>query len=470
MRRYWLVLCWLGSAAARAFALQGGAAPPPSAAAQNPSPMVEESRSHERLKPRSLGGITRSFIGPAAKPVELWIPERALEAERIDLVIHFHGAAWLPQQAVARLDDGRVSATLNLGSGGSTYGRPFADPTTFDSLLSGIVREVANARAPASMARPSLGAITLTGWSAGYGAIRAILREPRHFARVQQVLLLDGIHTGYLPEGSVLATGGALDTVNLAIFAEFARAAVRGEKRFVITHSEIFPGTFASTTECTNWLLRSIGVPRRPVLLWGPRGLQQTSAASAGGFELIGYAGNSAPDHVDQLHALPELLARMLRAPTAPFDPRFVGSWRLEARTDSSARGVEPADGPLGARPIALLFYDAAGNVSAQLMAPDRGAGAVPKRTAPRRQSGSAVDPNNSAASDGYDAYFGRATFDEKAGTVTHELVGALSPADVGRRLVRHVAFRGDTLVLSFDTKRGDGRVVTRRLFWLRTP
>ena len=37
-------------------------------------------------------------------------------------------------------------------------------------------------------------------------------------------------------------------------------------------------------------------------------GLQQLSETRAGKFLLIGYAGNSAPDHVDQLHALPEYL------------------------------------------------------------------------------------------------------------------------------------------------------------------
>jgi hypothetical protein len=42
--------------------------------------------------------------------------------------------------------------------------------------------------------------------------------------------------------------------------------------------------------------------------------MQQLSAVRAGGFELLGFAGNTAPDHIDHLHAMPELLAR-LRAP-----------------------------------------------------------------------------------------------------------------------------------------------------------
>jgi hypothetical protein len=126
-------------------------------------------------------------------------------------------------------------------------------------------------------------------------------------------MLLDGMHTSYVPDATPIASGGTLDTTNLVAFASFARAAVRGQKRFIVTHSEIFPGTFASTTETADWLLDALGLRSRPVLRWGPGGLQQLSEAHAGNFELLGFAGNSAPDHIDQLHAMPELLARLLR-------------------------------------------------------------------------------------------------------------------------------------------------------------
>jgi hypothetical protein len=111
----------------------------------------------------------------------------------------------------------------------------------------------------------------------------------------------------------VLADGGTLDTTNLTALATYARAAMRRESRFLVTHSEIFPGTFASTTETADWLLDAIGVRRRPILRWGPRGLQQLSEARAGQFLLRGYAGNSAPDHIDHFHAMPELLRELWR-------------------------------------------------------------------------------------------------------------------------------------------------------------
>jgi hypothetical protein len=278
--------------------------PPP--AAQSASPMVEQTRAHERLAPRDVAGTRRSFAGPGGKAVDVVVPP-GLRADSFDLVIHFLGAAWLPQQAVAALNDRTVSVVINLGAGSSAYERPFVDAAAFDSLTASVAREVTSVIGrPAHVAR-----MALVGFSAGYGAVRAILRDPRHFAVVDAVLLLDGLHTSYVPEGSLLATGGALDSTNLTTFASFARAAVRGEKRFVITHSEIFPGTFASTTETTDWLLRSLGLRRTPVLRWGPRGMQQLSEVQSGRFELLGFAGNSAPDHIDHLHALPELLRRL---------------------------------------------------------------------------------------------------------------------------------------------------------------
>ncbi|QJR35779.1 hypothetical protein [Gemmatimonas groenlandica] len=283
-------------------------APPPAPAPQQASPMVESTRLHERLTPRALGGTTRSFTGPAGKPVEIWIPDRVRSRDAFDVVVHFHGAAWLPEQAVAALESRTVAVVLNLGAGSGIYDRSFADPAAFDTLLATVTREVA-----AVTDRPSrVGRVTLVGFSAGHGAVRAILREPRHLARVDAVLLLDGMHTSYVPAGQVLAAGGMLDPLNLVSLTAFARAAAYGDKRMLITHSEIFPGTYASTTETADWTLLSMALVRKPVLKWGPRGMQQLSEVHARNFRVLGFAGTTAPDHIDQLHAMPELLKRLL--------------------------------------------------------------------------------------------------------------------------------------------------------------
>ncbi|MGZ5494388.1 MAG: hypothetical protein ACXW3E_13810, partial [Thermoanaerobaculia bacterium] len=105
-----------------------------------------------------------------------------------------------------------------------------------------------------------------------------------------------------------VAEGGKLDETKLAPFLRYAERAARGEKRFIFTHSEIFPGTFASTTETADYLLQQLGLKRTPVVQWGPRGMQQLSEARRGSFVVLGFAGNSGPDHIDQLHSLPEFL------------------------------------------------------------------------------------------------------------------------------------------------------------------
>ena len=281
--------------------------PLPAPTPQNPSPMVEHTRAHARLEAPGAVGTRRTFEGPLGKPVTVFVPHGTRRAGPLRLVVHFHGASFVPEHAVARLKKSAVLATVHLGAGSGLYERTFAEPSVYDSLLAAVAREASAALGGAADFRR----VTLSGFSAGHAAIRAILRDSAHFARVNAVLLLDGLHTGYVPEGRVLEKGGTLDERNLEPFVRFARAAVRGEKRLVVTHSEIFPGTFASTTETTDYLVAALGLRRAPVLRWGPGGMQQLSELRAGRLVICGFAGNSAPDHVDHFHGMPDFLLRL---------------------------------------------------------------------------------------------------------------------------------------------------------------
>jgi hypothetical protein len=118
------------------------------------------------------------------------------------------------------------------------------------------------------------------------------------------------IHTGYV-NGKPGLLESELEPDHLDIFLKFARYAVAGRKTMVITHSEIFPGTFARTTETADWLVAQLGLRRRAILRWGPSKTQQLSESRAGKFLLMGYAGNAAPVHVDEFHGLPEYLKRL---------------------------------------------------------------------------------------------------------------------------------------------------------------
>jgi hypothetical protein len=264
---------------------------PPGRPGQNPSPMVENTRSHPRLKKETPRG--RRF------PLEigtLFLPDGLKAEGTVPLFVHFHGAPWLPETAAAMHGKAAVIA-VQVGSGSGVYGKAFADPGRFARLL----------KEAETKAGVRFGPVGLTAWSAGYGAVRAILRVPEHYAAVRFVLLLDGLHASYV-QGQPAPRNSELIAADLDVFVRFADDAAAGRKQMLVTHSEVFPGTFASTTETADYLLGRLGLKRRATLEWGPARMQQLSEARQGGLRVLGYAGNSGPDHIDHLHALPEFL------------------------------------------------------------------------------------------------------------------------------------------------------------------
>jgi hypothetical protein len=262
---------------------------------QVPSPMVEHTRPHPRIKETSVPG--RRIELTSLKGARLFVGPLVKANKPVPLLIHFHGAPWMVERHAALSLPRAALITVQLGAGSSAYRRPFEQADLFRNILQ-------EARAQLHLTH-GWSSVTLSGFSAGYGAVRQILRSPEYFALVNNVLLLDGMHASYVPEGKPLADGGALDPNDLDSFISFAKEAVRGHKNFVITHSEIFPGTYASTTECADFLLSQLGIQNRPLLRQGPIGMQQLSAIDVRGCDLRGYAGNSAPDHIDFLHAMP---------------------------------------------------------------------------------------------------------------------------------------------------------------------
>jgi len=256
---------------------------------QSPSPMVENTRAHERQQQRPLDGERiQTPIG------DLLLPPGLKPGRKVSLVIHFHGAPWLAEQSVRQAMPKAAVLAVQVGAGSRVYDEAVRDPAVLPAILAALAHPVEH--------------LYLSGFSAGYGAIRAILRQPANAARVDGVLLLDGIHSGYDdPQEARQPTRADLDA-----YLTFAKAAQVGQKRLAILHSEIFPGSYASTTETTDWLLTQLGLRRKPVLRWGPLGMQIVSDSRSGHLRILGFAGNSAPDHVDMLHAMPWAL-KMLK-------------------------------------------------------------------------------------------------------------------------------------------------------------
>jgi hypothetical protein len=258
------------------------------------SPTLDQTRPRPRVTQTEIAG--RRVDLKSLPGATLFTTASVNPNKPVPLLIHFHGAPWLIETHIARSLPKAALITVQLGSGSSVYRRPFEKPELFRQLLD-------EARQALSPKRWS--SITLTGFSAGYGGIRQILRRPEYLAIVNNVLLLDGMHASYLPEGKPMAEGGQILESDVAAFVSFAREAIAGRKNFVVTHSQIFPGAYASNTETADYLLAQLGLKRRQKPLPGPMGMQQLSSLDKRGLHLRGYAGNTARDHVDFLHAMP---------------------------------------------------------------------------------------------------------------------------------------------------------------------
>jgi hypothetical protein len=133
---------------------------------------------------------------------------------------------------------------------------------------------------------------------------------------------------------------------------------------------------------------------------------------------------------------------------------RLIGAWRLLSyeTLDHTGRRGKPYAAAVG-----RLTYDEHGNMSGQVMRPDRARVEVGKGNAQTVR----------AAYIGYIAYFGSYEVAPDGTSVVHHVEGALNPEWVGGKQVRKLRFEGDLLVLSAEVRKA-GEIVTHTLIWER--
>jgi hypothetical protein len=134
-----------------------------------------------------------------------------------------------------------------------------------------------------------------------------------HFLRVHGA--------GYVPKRAAYDSGRPfiVAVVNLGSGSAVYENEFRDESTFprlvemiLITHSEIFPGSYASTTETADYLINALHLQRHAVLKSGPAGMQMLSETHRNGLTILAFAGNTAPDHIDHFHGLPVFLKMVL--------------------------------------------------------------------------------------------------------------------------------------------------------------
>jgi hypothetical protein len=269
--------------------------------------------------PKRLGKVgpvvvpASSKLEPLAEPVDIIRVGRRVhvprdcrtEDGRYDVLVHFHGAPESVIPAFQKSDLRAILVIVNLGIGSGPYERGYGQDGSLKILLER-VDAIVDKYCPnaGDNADRTLNRVALSAWSAGYGAIYRILGNEGDREIADAVLLADGLHSGFVNKFT-----REIKPVQMAAFDRFAEQAVRGNKLFAITHTQIATPNYASTTETANYLVKTHDLARTVRDEAGPRdGMRLTSRASKGLFSVEAYAGGDTDAHCDHLYAIGDTL------------------------------------------------------------------------------------------------------------------------------------------------------------------
>lgn len=243
----------------------------------------------------------------------LFIPNRWRPRHTVDLCVHFHGAVWHAIQE--HLDRGLKDPLLVFypGEGSTVYREAVEDPSHFERLLS-TIKPILEAKGLQRSAR--WGAIDVTSFSAGYGAVREWIRQPEVFKRLRRVVLGDSLY-GSLTEG---VDGRVPLWEHIVVWQPLVDAAVAGRKTFAVTVSEVPTPSYASSLECATALIemaRGKALPVTPGDLPATLDLDFPLKArfDKGNFHVWMYAGTDAQAHMTHARHIADVWKSLDRAP-----------------------------------------------------------------------------------------------------------------------------------------------------------
>ncbi len=283
----------------------------PRAAAAEPEPPALPAR---EIKPlgRPPPGTTVLQTNEGAWAT-LFLPDgwRVHPDGRAQLVVHFHTAAWFTiEEHLRRAGTASTLPLLNfaLGEGSATYGKPFQQPEHFQSWLRVVEKELVARGAPP---HTRLVDVDVSSFSAGYGAVREILKLATNQVVIRRIVLCDSLYGG-LATTNGLYPNRLVQAEHIDPWRTFAQAAVRGEKTFLLTTSDIETPRYASTRECGSALAAAVGVTFTNVSPnAGPAAREPVHPlirrADLGNFHVWNYAGTNAQAHLAHVRHLAEL-------------------------------------------------------------------------------------------------------------------------------------------------------------------
>ncbi|HKQ68296.1 MAG TPA: hypothetical protein VJT73_03115 [Polyangiaceae bacterium] len=218
-----------------------------------------------------------------------------------DVVVHFHGHDAV-RHAFVEAARGVVLVGIDLGNSSGPYEHAFESSAAFPALLEKVQRGLVKASGDA---RAHVRHLALSSWSAGYGAVKRILAQSK--GGIEAVVLLDSLHSGYEPRDD--GAGRSMHRVwgpPISAVADYAARAARGNVFLYMSHSEIVPPGYASTSQVADYLIDRVGGVRTPRQAMSPLGAELVSGFDRRGMHVRGYLGGDKPAHCAHVTLLAE--------------------------------------------------------------------------------------------------------------------------------------------------------------------
>ncbi len=255
--------------------------------------------------PMPRRAIARPEVPPAWVQLEiepgytLLVPQirHGPSSSSITLTIHFHGEPWFVLEEHLRRGSEEPLLCVTLGQGSSVYRVPFENQKKLSQLLEKVEKQL----------QKRVIALNISSFSAGYGAVREIVKSPEYRQMIRRIVLCDSMYASFAPGSTTQPAAEHMEP-----WIAFAKMAAKGEKTFVFTHSQVPTSTYANSASCANALIDAVGGPKVKV----PRGsLPATldpefpllTRCDVGHFHVWGYDGADAQAHLTHVRHLADV-------------------------------------------------------------------------------------------------------------------------------------------------------------------
>jgi hypothetical protein len=266
--------------------------------------------------------FTLSNIGSAYK---LFIPTNYVHrpGDATDLLVHFHGDPQTYWNNVAYANLNAAVVTVNLGALSGAYQTPYAADTT---LFGDVIAEARTVLRNQSDFADNLqfDKLGVSSFSAGYGAVREILKQPAYFNDIDAMVLADTVYASFTSDSNHAPLASQMTG-----FRSFAQAAENGTKTLTLSHSKVLTFTYCNTIETADDLMSHVGVSPVAYNAVGLGSLQFYRRAETGNFTVYGANGADATAHSKHLQNIGQFLDDMPLS-TVP-EPHAVGMLSLSA-------------------------------------------------------------------------------------------------------------------------------------------